>query len=536
MPTISAPSVARPRIGWIFTSLLLAMLLASLDQAIVSTALPTIVGKLHGVAHMGWAITAYTLAMTISMPIYGKVGDLVGRKNLFLVAIALFVLGSALAGSSQGMVEFVLVRGLQGLGGGGLMIMSQTIIADVVPARDRAKFMAPLGAVFGVSAVAGPLLGGWLTDAVDWRWVFWINLPLGAAVLAISALTLPLPKRKNTAAIDYAGMILLALALTGMVLTATWGGSQYAWTSAAILTLAAVTVALTVAFVVVEIRAAEPVIPMRLFRNRTFTVTTLLGLLVGAGLMGAIAYLPTHLQMAYGLDATESGLLLLPMVVAMFAATMASGAVVTKTGRYKALPIAGTLIAAGGMLAMSTLDLGTPLWQLCVYLGLLGAGLGLFMQIIVLAVQNAVSPHEIGTATSSNNLSRELGVTVGVAVLGTIFTSRLTDRLATIFPRDADTTQSATSLTPAIVRSLPTDTADAVVNAYANSLTPIFAWLIPMFLIGTAIAFFLPEVPLATTTPLSEAEAEALAHQVNETTSATPDPEEPSASIARAID
>jgi EmrB/QacA subfamily drug resistance transporter len=511
---------------------MLVTLLASLDQSIVSTALPTIVGDLDGVTHMGWAITAYTLAMTIAMPIYGKLGDLVGRKNLFLFAIALFVLGSALSGFSQGMIEFVLFRALQGLGGGGLIIMSQTILADVVPARDRAKFMAPLGAVFGVSALAGPLLGGWLTDAVDWRWAFWINLPLGAAALAISASAIRLPKRKNTAAIDYAGMILLALALTGLVLVTNWGGSQYAWTSATILTLTAATVAVAVAFVVIETRAAEPVIPMRLFHNRTFTVTTLLGLVVGAGLMGAIAYLPTYLQMAYGVDATESGLLLLPMVITMFATTIASGTIVTKTGRYKALPIAGTLIAAVGMFAMSTLDPATPLWQLCVDVGLLGAGLGLFMQIIVLAVQNAVSPHEIGTATSSNNLSRELGFTLGVAVLGTVFTGRLTDRLAAIFPQGAETTQSATGLTPAIVRSLPADTADAVVNAYANSLTPVFAWLVPMFLLGTVIAFFLPEVPLAATTPLSEAEAEALAQQENEAAPATSDPEKTPAPTA----
>ncbi|WP_432537079.1 MDR family MFS transporter [Kineococcus arenarius] len=503
-----------PRVGWIFASLMLVMLLASLDQTIVGTALPTIVGELDGLEHMSWTITAYTLALTVAMPVYGKLGDLVGRKELFLLAISLFLLGSALCGFAQGMVEFVLFRGLQGLGGAGLMIMSQTIIADVVPAKDRAKFMAPMGAVFGVSAVAGPLVGGWLTDSVDWRWVFWINLPLGAVALAVSALTIHLPKRRNTARIDCAGMVTLALALTGLVLVASWGGTEHAWGSATILGLGAATVALAVAFVLIELRASEPVIPMRLFRNRTFVVTTLLGLVVGAGMMGALAYLPTYLQMAYGVDATESGLLLLPMVVALLVTSIGSGAVVSRTGRYKALPIAGTLVAGAGMFLMSTLELSTPLWLLCAYVAVLGAGLGLFMQIIVLAVQNAVHPREIGTATSSNNLFRELGVTVGVAVLGTIFTSRLTERLGDAIPAGAGAGAHGTSsLTPELVRSLPPAVADGVVDAYATSLTPIFLWLVPMFLLGTVIALFLPEVPLASTTPVAEGEAELLGEQ-----------------------
>ncbi|WP_432521673.1 MDR family MFS transporter [Kineococcus sp. SYSU DK006] len=516
MPTPGAPTAAlqKPRIGWIFTSLLLVMLLASLDQTIVGTALPTIVGELDGLEHMSWTITAYTLALTIAMPVYGKLGDLVGRKRLFLVAISLFLLGSALCGFAQGMVELVLFRGLQGLGGAGLMIMSQTIIADVVPAKDRARFMAPMGAVFGVSAVAGPLIGGWLTDSVDWRWVFWINLPLGAVALAVAALTIHLPQRRNTARIDYAGMVTLALALTGTVLVASWGGTRYAWGSATILALSAASLVLAVVFVLVERRAAEPVIPMRLFRNRTFVVTTLLGLVVGAGMMGALAYLPTYLQMSYGVDATESGLLLLPMVGALLVTSIGSGAVVTRTGRYKALPVVGTVVAAAAMLGMSTMDPGTPLWLLCVYVGVLGAGLGLFMQIIVLAVQNAVDPREIGTATSSNNLFRELGVTIGVAVLGTVFAGRLTDRLGAALPGGAVAGGHGTSsLTPELVRSLPADVAGGVVDAYADSLTPIFLWLVPMFLVGTVIALFLPEVPLASTTPMSEAEADATQHE-----------------------
>lgn len=510
MTTTAATPEAKPRIGWIFTSLMLVMLLASLDQTIVGTALPTIVGELNGLEHMSWTITAYTLALTVAMPVYGKLGDLVGRKNLFLVAISLFLLGSALCGLAQDMISLVLFRGVQGLGGAGLMIMSQTIIADVVPAKDRAKYMAPIGAVFGVSSVAGPLLGGWLTDSAHWRWVFFINLPLGVVALLVAAITIKLPKRRNTASIDYAGMVLLAVAITGLVLVTSWGGTTYDWTSVTILGLIALTVASTVAFVAVERRVAEPVLPLRLFRNRTFVVTTLLGLVVGAGMMGALAYLPTYLQMSYGVDATESGLLLIPMVVALLVTSIGSGALVTRTGRYKALPVVGTLVAAVGMFAMSTMDLDTPLWQLCLYVAVLGAGLGLFMQIIVLAVQNSVSPREIGVATSSNNLFREFGVTIGVAVLGTIFTSRLTERLGSVLPSGGDGTVG--SLTPAAVAALPADVADVVVNAYANALTPMFAWLAPMFLVGTVIALFLPEIPLSSTTALSEGEAEAAGH------------------------
>lgn len=518
---LSAPrdtAEAKPRIGWIFTSLMLVMLLASLDQTIVGTALPTIVGELDGLEHMSWTITAYTLALTIAMPVYGKLGDLVGRKNLFLVAIALFLLGSALCGLSQDMLWLILSRGVQGLGGAGLMIMSQTIIADVVPAKDRAKYMAPIGAVFGVSSVAGPLLGGWLTDSAHWRWVFWINLPLGIVALVVAAVTIKLPQRKNTAKIDYAGMVLLALAITGLVLVTSWGGSQYDWTSATILGLAAGTLVAAVAFVLVERAVPEPILPMRLFRNRTFVVTTLLGLVVGAGMMGALAYLPTYLQMSYGVDATGSGLLLIPMVVALLVTSIGSGAVVTRTGRYKFLPVVGTLVAAGGMYAMSTMTLDTPLWQLCLYVAVLGAGLGLFMQIIVLAVQNAVDPREIGTATSANNLFREFGVTIGIAVLGTLFSSRLTERLGGALGGDvaAGGHGGASSLPPAALEQLPPQVADLVVNAYATALVPMFAWMVPMFLLGTVIAFFLPEIPLSSTTALSEGEAEAAGGQHGE--------------------
>ncbi|NYI04797.1 MDR family MFS transporter [Allostreptomyces psammosilenae] len=499
-------STPAPRIGWIFTSLLLVMLLASLDQTIVSTALPTIVGELDGLEQMAWVITAYTLALSIGMPVYGKIGDLIGRKTLFLVAIALFVGGSALCGISPGIIELIVFRFIQGLGGAGLMIMSQTIIADVVPPRDRAKYMAPMGAVFGLSAIVGPLLGGWLTDNIGWRWVFWINLPLGLLAFAVAAITIHLPKRRNTAPIDYLGIALMAAAVTCLVLATSWGGTEYAWGSPTILGLLAATALLSALFVLVELRAAEPLIPMRLFRNSVFTVCTVLGLFIGAGMFSAIGYVPTYLQMVYSVSSTESGLLLLPMVAGMLVFGTASGQYTTRTGRYKALPIVGSAVTAGGLVLLSTADVDSPLWVVCLSVGIMGGGIGLFFQTIIVAVQNAVHPREIGTATSANSFFREIGVTVGVSVLGAVFSGRLTDRLTEVLPSGAAGAElpSSSSLTPELVRSLPTEVRDGVVLSYVESLTPLFLWMAPLFLVAMVLGFFLREVPLTTGAPTPE--------------------------------
>ena len=498
-PVTETPRVeAAPRFGWIYASLLLVMFLAALDQTIVGTALPTVVGELDGVNHMAWVVTAYVLAMTIAMPVYGKVGDLVGRKKLFLFAIALFLLGSALCGVAQDMIQLIGFRALQGLGGAGLMITSQAILADLVPARERAKYMAPMGAVFGVASVAGPLLGGWLTDSVDWRWIFWVNLPLGIAAFAVAATMIHLPKRTSTAKIDYLGIATMAVAVTGIVLVCTWGGTEYDWSSPTILVLAVVGVLATAAFLVVEHRAVEPIIPLGLFRNRTFVVATTLGLFVGAGMFGALAYMPTFLQMAYGVNATESGLLLIPMTVGMLTGSLFSGARVSKTGRYRIYPVVGTVIAALAMLLLSRVSDETRLWAVCAILALMGLGIGLFFQLLVLTVQNAVPPREIGTATSSNNFFREIGVTLGTAILGTVFASRLTSGLAdALSGTEGVDLPGATSLTPAIVRSLPDAVQSGVVDAYTDALIPLFAFLVPMFLAGTVVALFLPHIPLA---------------------------------------
>ncbi|MFJ4624535.1 MDR family MFS transporter [Streptomyces sp. NPDC088812] len=489
--------------GLIFASLMIAMLLGALDQTIVSTALPTIVGELDGVSHMAWVTTAYILAATIGMPVYGKLGDMLGRKAVFLAGIAVFILGSALAGAAQSMTLLVIGRAVQGLGGGGLMITSQAIIADLVPPRQRAKYMAPMGAVFGLASVAGPLLGGWFTDSSDWRWCFWINLPLGVLALAICAFGMRLPRRHVKVAFDYAGFVLMAAAVACTVLVATWGGNDYDWTDPLILALAAGGVVAWILFFTVERRVAEPIIPPGIFRSRIFNISTLIGLLVvGVGMFAVVGYLPTYLQMVYGKTATEAGLLMMPMVVGIMSTAIPSGALISKTGRYRAYPIAGSVITGIAVFLMSTLDVDDSIVLVCAYVFLMGAGVGLLMQTLVLAVQNDFPATEVGTATSSNNFFREIGATLGTAAVGSVFASRLTDQLAATLPGDATASVGGSeSLTPALVHALPAETQSLVIDAYQHALTPVFLYLTPVFVVGLVLALILPEKPLADTQP-----------------------------------
>lgn len=487
------------RFGLIFSALMAAMLLGSLDQTIVSTALPTIVGELHGVNHMAWVTTAYILAATVAMPVYGRLGDLLGHKALFLSGISLFLVGSVVAGAAQDMTMLIIGRAVQGLGGGGLMITSQAVIADLVPPRQRAKYMAPIGAVFGLSSVVGPLLGGWFTDGIGWRWCFWINLPVGAVALAVGAFALRLPRRAVEVTFDYIGFALMAAAVTCTVLVTTWGGTEYAWSDPFIIGMATVGLLTWVLFFLSQRRAAEPIIPLWLFRSRIFNIATLIGLLVvGIGMFAILGYLPTYLQMVYGVSATESGLLLIPMVVGMLAAAVPSGRLMSSTGRYKVFPIVGTVLVCLAALLMSTLDTGTPLVLVCLYVFLLGAGLGLTMQPLTLAVQNDFPASAVGTATSANNFFREIGSTLGTASVGSLFAHRLTDQLSDRLPTDATATVGDThSLTPALVHSLPGKIEDVVVLAYQHALTPVFRYLVPVFALGLVLAFILPEKKLA---------------------------------------
>jgi len=501
----AAPPIVltRRRINTIFAALLAGMLMAALDQTIVSTAMPTIVGDLGGVSHMAWMTTAYLLATTLVMPIYGKFGDLWGRRTLFLVAIGLFTAASIGAALAPDFGWLVIWRGVQGLGGGGLMILSQAIIADIVPARERAKYMGPIGALFGLSAIAGPLVGGFFTDhdALGWQWCFWINVPVGLAVLAIGWFALTLPRKRSTTPLDYAGILALSATTTSLIFFTDLGGGE-GWGSWQTLSLLGAFVVSAAVFVAVELRATEPIIPMTLFRNPTFVVATALGMAVGLGMFSAIAFMPTFLQMSSGLSAANSGLLMLPMTAGIILTIQTSAGFIAKTGRYKIFTVAGVSVIIAAMVWMTTLSGDTSLWTIGAMFFLLGAGLGLIMQNVVLAAQNAVPADQIGTATSTNNYFREVGATLGVAVFGTLFTSRLAENLTTALSSNAEDAvragiTSPDTLVPSAVQAAGEPLKSAIVDAYATSLAPVFWYLVPILAVALLLALALKEIPLS---------------------------------------
>ncbi|MFF9029127.1 MFS transporter [Streptomyces iakyrus] len=491
----TGPSPRRVRL--VFFALLLALLLAALEQMIVATALPKIVGELHGLDRMSWAITAYLLTATVGLPIYGKLGDLLGRKGVFQFAIVVFVVGSALAGRAQTMDQLIAFRALQGVGAGGLMIGVQAIIADIVPPRQRARYLGLIGAAFGLASVAGPLLGGYFTDHLSWRWCFYVNVPFGLVTLAVVAVALKLPKPAARARLDVLGALLLTTASTCLVLLTSWGGTEYAWDSRTILGLAAGAAAATVLFLVTEHFAVEPLIPLRLFRDSVFNVTGLVGLVVGAGLFGAASYLPTYLQMVDGASATESGLLMLPMMAGIVGASVIVGQLISHTGRYKAYPVLGSALSVAGMWLLSRLEAGTPRLHYSIWMAVLGTGIGMVMPVLILAVQNSVRPADLGTATSANNYFRQIGGSVGAAVFGTLFADRLTHALAERLPARAGTgLPDPESITPQLVHALPPALRDAYIRAYADAMPRIFLYLVPVLVLGLVIALFLKEKPL----------------------------------------
>ncbi|WP_225799666.1 MFS transporter [Streptomyces sp. NK15101] len=479
-------------------ALLLGMLLAALDQTIVSTALPTIVSELGGMEHLSWVVTAYMLASTAATPLWGKLGDQYGRKKLFQAAIVVFLIGSALCGIAQNMPQLIAFRAIQGLGGGGLMVLSMAIVGDLVPPRERGRYQGLFGAVFGATSVLGPLLGGLFTEHLSWRWVFYVNLPIGIVALFVIAAVLHIPVRSTRHTIDYLGTFLIASVATCLVLVASLGGTTWAWGSAQIIGLAVLGAVLLVWFVYVERRAVEPVLPLRLFRIRTFSLVSVISFVVGFAMFGAMTYLPTFLQVVQGVTPTMSGVHMLPMVLGLLITSTASGQIVSRTGRWKVFPIAGTALTALGLLLLHQLTETSSTWSMSVRFFVFGAGLGLVMQVLVLVVQNAVSYEDLGVATSGATFFRSIGASFGVAVFGTIFTNRLTGELADVFASAGTELPPGTgpgqvAADPRAIAQLPPELRPAVLHAYATSITDVFLYAAPVVLVAFVIAWFLKE-------------------------------------------
>lgn len=487
-----SPALTHRQILVIFSGLMLGMLLASLDQTIVATALPTIVGDLGGLNHLSWVVTSYLLAATVSTPIWGKLGDLFGRKRMFQIAIVVFLVGSILSGLSTTMLQLIAFRFVQGLGGGALIVLAQAIIADVVSPRQRGRYQGYFGALFGASSVAGPLLGGFFTDHLTWRWVFFVNIPLAILALVVTSAVLPASVTRAKARVDYLGAALLTGSVTCLILVTTWGGTEYAWASATIVGLSVASAALLAGFVAVERRAVEPLLPLRLFRGPIFTVGSMVGFVVGIAMFGCISFLPLFLQVAGGVSATNSGLLLVPLMLGFLSASIVAGQIVTRTGRYRFLPITGTAVAAVGLYLLSTMDAGTTQVVSSVYMTIVGIGLGLSMQVLVLAIQNSVRVADLGVATSSINFFRSVGGSIGVALFGALFNSRLVTELAGTSAAGL----SGSAITPDAITALPGAARTEVVDAFAGALSSVFFISVPVMLVGFALSWFLREIPL----------------------------------------
>ena len=485
----------------VFLALVLGMLLAALDQTIVSTALPTIVGDVGGINHLSWVVTAYLIAMTASTPLYGKLGDMYGRKPVFLVAVAIFLVGSMLSGIAQSMLALVLFRALQGLGAGGLMVGAMAIMADVLSPRDRGRYIGYLGGVWAFASIVGPLVGGFLVDTLSWRWVFYVNVPVGVLALFVIVTKLHLPQSsRRRHQVDYPGAALLTTGVVALILVTTWGGNQYAWDSATILGMAAGGIAMLVLFVFQERRAAEPILPLRLLRSWPFTVATGTGFMVGLAMFGAITFLPLFLQVADGATPTKSGLLMLPLMAGVLSASIISGRLISTTGRYKIYPVAGTALLTVGMFLLSRLTSGTSHLVSSVFMLVVGVGLGLVFQVVVIVAQNSAPPQDVGVATSTNTFFRTIGGSIGVALFGAIFSSRLSHELVARLPKAAlaGFDPHALQAAPARIRALPPNVRAGFMDAFASSLSTVFLVGMALSAVGFLWTLLLPEVELRT--------------------------------------
>ncbi|HEX6246282.1 MAG TPA: MDR family MFS transporter [Nocardioidaceae bacterium] len=485
--------------------LMVGMFLSALDQSIVGTALPRIVSELGGLDKLSWVVTAYLLTATASTPLWGKISDLYGRRLLFQVAIVTFLVGSLLAGFSQNIEQLIAFRAVQGLGGGGLMALAMATIGDVIPPRERGRYQGYFAAVFGTSSVLGPVLGGWFADGPGWQWIFFINIPIGLVALVVTSAALKIPHVRRDHTIDYLGAAVVVASVTSLLLYTAWAGPTHGWTSSTALGLLVAGLVLAVVFVLVELRAAEPIIPMRLFRNSIFTIANVFGFTIGTAMFGAMIFIPVYLQVVDGMSPTRSGLAMLPMVVGIFTTSIGAGRLMSHNGRYKIYPILGATVTAGALVLLSRLDTGTPYWFAGLSMFIMGLGLGLTMQVLVVIVQNSVDRSDMGVATASVAFFRQMGGSFGTALFGAVLSSRLAVYLAEAMREAPAGTPPAALGNPETmannvqeIQALPEPLRELVTGAFSNALHDMFLSAVPLVLIALAVAFFLKEVPLST--------------------------------------